>query len=128
MISEHDEIVNSAKKSIAEYNEILARYKKVRNEIENWNPPASHENIKKFALEQIDMCIPDCIGGIEYFEKMLNKQLDLSEEGVAEYIAAQIENAEWSLNYHKDHYDNEVKNAEEKTEYMRLLLESLEGI
>ena len=46
-------------KSWAEKGSLMnEKYAKVRKEVEEWIPPTEeHQSLKKFALEQIDMCI-----------------------------------------------------------------------
>ena len=57
-IQRHKENVESSKRLLQRYIDINEKYDKVRREVESWNPPTEeHEGIKKFALEQIDMCI-----------------------------------------------------------------------
>lgn len=128
MIAKHESCIKSANKCINERQIILARYAKVRGEVEKWNPPVSHQNIKKFALEQIDMCVKDCENMIKYWKEFLDEKLDLSEESISDYIKTQIESAEWSVDYHKKGYDKDVQSAKESTEFMRVLLETLETI
>lgn len=37
------------------------RYQQVLEEVKTWEPPTpEHENLKKFAIEQIEICLPDC--------------------------------------------------------------------
>lgn len=72
--------------------DLLDRYNKILSGIESWEPPTEeHENLKKFAIEQIKMCLPDP----EYYDrqeapKRKDAQKWLQEE--IEFCKQQIEN------------------------------------
>ena len=59
MSSMSDRKVDDYKKCSEKYSDLRNKYLKVRREVEAWTPPTpEHDGLKKFALEQIDMCIP----------------------------------------------------------------------
>ena len=113
-------------KSIAErYIENNKKYAKVRAEVEAWNPPTlEHYNLKKFALEQIDMCIEKQ----EYIDECLqkaNEELDDSNEAVERYISEEIESCYKSVIRAKENWDEEVARAASKNAWMEEFLNSL---
>ena len=58
LIEKHKKDIESTRKSLDKYIAEDERYMKVRDEIEKWIPPTSeHENVKKFALNQIDISL-----------------------------------------------------------------------
>lgn len=67
------------------------KYAKVRKEVEEWIPPTEeHQDLKKFALEQIDMCVTKQEHIDEYLEK--SKEIfDNSDEAVEKYISENIQ-------------------------------------
>lgn len=59
---------------------------KFGGQIVGWNPPTEeHKSIKKFALEQIDMCInPESM--FEYYQKIIDEPFNDSNEAVQKYM------------------------------------------
>ena len=85
LIDKHEKDMESAKKSLDEFIAEDEQYMKVRDEIEKWIPPTSeHENVKKFALNQIDISLNTDMR--EYCNKELKKDLDISDEAVHLYM------------------------------------------
>lgn len=85
MIEKHNAKITQAKKSLEKYKLEDEKYKKVRNEIKEWNPPTDeHKALKNFALEQIDLSMNTDL--YKYLEIELNKKLDISDDAVWKYI------------------------------------------
>lgn len=132
-----DEAKNQMKdafeKRISEYkcytdkeNAMNEKYAKVRKEVEEWNPPTEdHQGLKKFALEQIDMCVTkqEYIDG--YFEKS-KEVFDDSDEAVEKYISENIQLCKERLDRAYENYKAEIKRANEKNEWIKKFLESIE--
>lgn len=114
-------------KQIAESNiEKNKKYAKVRTEVEAWNPPTeNHYNLKKFALEQIDMCI-EKQEWIDEWLRLSNEELDDSDEAVEIFINERIESCRRSVEYSEEKWEAELKKAEDNNIWMQQLLESLQ--
>lgn len=101
---------------------------KVRREVEAWTPPTpEHDGLKKFALEQIDMCIPS-VESINEFTNKSKEPLDLSDEAIAKFIEDNISQCESSVRYYKKAMNDEYRWAQEKQEWMDKFLKSLENM
>lgn len=112
--------------SIAErYIENNKKYAKVRAEVEAWNPPTKeHYNLKKFALEQIDMCIEKQEWIDEYLQKS-NEKLDDSDEAVKKFIAEEIESCHESVVRAEASWEEELERVASKNAWMEKFLSSL---
>lgn len=79
--------INSANEYIEECNKKNLMYKKVKKEVMDWKPPTSeHENLKKFALDQIDLCYP-----LEYDYSL--EEINRPKNTLSEYRKVAIESA-----------------------------------
>ena len=104
------------------------KYKRVRREVKTWTPPTEeHVNLKTFALEQIDMCIPS-VEQIKNCISDIRKPLDLSTEAIMQYINDNISYCKDSVDYYKKIMSEEFDRVKEKQEWMDKFLESLEII
>lgn len=126
--NKHHKKIEDCKKCAEKYSDLRNKYLKVRQEVEAWTPPTSeHDGLKKFALEQIDMCIPN----EESIEELINKSnepLDLSDEAILKFIEDNISQCKSSVEYYKKSMDTEYERVKEKQEWMDKFLESLESI
>jgi hypothetical protein len=106
--------------AITKNKETNDRYIKVRDEVSKWTPPTSeHHNLKKFALEQIDM-------SMEYDMKdYYQKELDKSKKTPEEYIASMIECIANNINYHLKNWNEEVNRTEKRNKWIDDLRESM---
>lgn len=125
MINAHLDRVKMYKSIAERHIENNKKYAKVRAEVEAWSPPTlEHYNLKKFALEQIDMCIEKQ----EYIDECLqkaNEELDNSNEAVERYISEEIESCYKSVIRAKEDWDKEVARATSKNIWMEEFLNSL---
>lgn len=127
LIDKHKKDIESAKKSLDEFIAEDERYMKVRDEIEKWIPPTSeHENVKKFALNQIDISLNTYMR--EYCNKELNKDLDISDEAVHLYMNEINEFYENSVARAYKDWQEELKRTADKNMWMKQFLDSLENI
>lgn len=127
LIDKHKKDIESAKKSLDEFIAEDERYMKVRDEIEKWIPPTSeHENVKKFALNQIDISLNTDMR--EYCNKELNKDLDISDEAVHLYMNEINEFYENSAARAYKDWQEELKRTADKNMWMKQFLDSLENI
>lgn len=127
LIEKHKKDIDSARKSLDEFIAEDERYMKVRDEIEKWIPPTSeHENVKKFALNQIDISLNTDMR--EYCNKELNKDLDISDEAVHLYMNEINEFYENSVARAYKDWQEELKRTADKNMWMKQFLDSLENI
>ena len=127
MVERHTKKVSDYKRYAEKATEMNRKYQKVRDEVEQWVPPTkAHNGIKKFALEQIDMCMAKQKYIDEYIE--LSKEvLDDSKEAVEKYRAEYIADCQEEVDIAYESYQAELKQVADKNEFMRKFLESLEN-
>lgn len=103
-------------------------YLKIRDEVERWVPPTEeHQELKNFALEQIDMCIPDQ-ADIEKYLRQSQEEFDNSNEAVERYISQTREYYQKRLNRVDESWKVEIQRTNEKNEWMQQFLDSLESM
>lgn len=128
MRSNYNEHVKNAKNAIARISKINEQYKKVREQVSDWTPPTEkHNGIKKFALEQIDMCINSDYD-FKYYQEIIDTPFDDSDEAIKKYMAEYIKYLETNVELAKEAYDKEVRDSKEKTQFMKDFIESLENL
>lgn len=100
------------------------KYEKVRKEVEEWNPPTEeHTELKKFALEQIDMCVTKQKYIDEYIEK--SKELfDGSDEAVHKYMIDNIDLCQVDVDRAYKSWQEELERVESKNKWMQQFLDS----
>lgn len=126
--SEYVESVKSAKENINCMTEINKRYARVRKQVESWVPPTeSHQGIKDFALNQIDMCIYQ-EDDFTFYQEIIDRPFDDSDEAVCRYINAYVGDLKDRAKCAKLAYDEEIKRANEKTQFMQQFVNSLKNI
>ena len=124
----HHKKVEDCKKCVEKYSDLRNKYLKVRREVEAWTPPTSeHKGLKKFALEQIDMCIPSEESIHEFINKS-KEPLDLSNETITEFIEDNIAQCKSNVAYYKKSMNAEYERVHEKQEWMDKFLKSLENM
>ena len=102
------------------------KYAKVRKEVDEWIPPTEeHEGLKKFALEQIDMCVTKQQYIDEYFEKS-KEEFDDSDEAVQNYINNIVDYYQRDIERSYKSWQEELERTRSKNEWMTKFLESLE--
>lgn len=101
------------------------KYAKVRKEVEEWIPPTEeHQGLKKFALEQIDMCVTKQEYIDEYLEKS-KETFDDSDEAVEKYISDNIQYCKEKLDRAYKSWKEELERTEKKNIWIKMLLESI---
>lgn len=128
MIKEHDESKKYYLDLIDKEISLNKKYQKVRKEVEDWIPPTDeHTGIKKFALEQIDMCIcPE--KELKKYVFLANQELIVDEHSVKEYHKRLIESCECTVERNKESYEEAIQRAANKTKFMEDFVKSLENI
>ena len=118
----------NAKQILDRYLQSNQKYLKIRKEIEEWIPPTKeHIELKQFALKQIDisMCKKT---DIEFYKKRMNEELNLSDAEVKRYLSENISLYEQETIEAYQAWQEQVKQAEERTLWMKQFLKSLENI
>ena len=86
-----------------------AKYQSFYDAIKNWDCSEEFSNIKKFALDQIDISKED----EDYYADELSKKMLTKEEfisgGKNEYEEYLLKNAISDISYHQKELDNEIK-------------------
>lgn len=124
MIKHHQDMMEMYKSMAEKSVETNKKYSKIRSEVEAWNPPTmEHYSLKKFALEQIDMCVekPEYI---DMFLKKSNKELDDSDEAVEKFISELIESCYEDVKRAKEQWEEELARTEKNNVWMEELLNS----
>ncbi len=122
---EHDKEVKSARRAIAQMTEVNERYKQIRKQIEAWTPPTEDYNgIKQFAIDQIEKSMnPE--DHFDYYQKIIDEPFDDSDEAVREYMVRHLADLQNAAERSKRNYEKAIARANEKTEFMKVFLESL---
>lgn len=87
-----------------------AKYQSFYDAIKNWDCSEEFSNIKKFALDQIDISKDD----EDYYADELSKEMLTKEEfisnGKSKYEEDLLQKTEWDINYHQEQLDDITKN------------------
>lgn len=127
IIDKYNKDIASAKKSLERYKTEDEKYLKVRCEVESWIPPTSeHEELKRFALNQIDISMNTDY--CKYCEEDINKELDISDDAVWKYINDINEFYEKDVERTYQRWQEELKRVADKNKWMEQFLDSLENI
>lgn len=122
--AKNDEL-NRLEKCIEEGKQINKKYRKIRQEVEKWNPPTpDHEGIKKFALEQIDISIIDLSFYYDRKRELLNDSL----EEYAEPEKRERENLLRDIKYYKEEMEKEEARVSSRNLYLKQFIDSLEEV
>lgn len=95
-----------------EAKEQNAKYQVFYDAIKSWDCSEEFDNIKKFALNQIDISkeSEDCLS---YYKDELSKEMLTKEEYISnhkdEYKKELLKNVESDVNYHQKELDNTIK-------------------
>lgn len=92
-------------------------YLRIRKSIRDWDCDPEFQKVKVFALDQIDISIPDD----SYYEEKLAEIGAPTNEGFQErkeqYLQKLIDEAQWDVNYHREEMENAVRRRDEKIRY-----------
>lgn len=125
MKEKHDKDIEYYKRYLDKANSRNKKYEKVRKEVEDWNPPTpEHVSLKKFALEQIDMCM-ESQTTIDSYAHRIKKEFDDSDEAVEKYIKTTADNHRRNIDWFLEKWIEALKSVKEKNEWMRQFLNSL---
>ena len=85
-----------------------AKYQSFYDAIKNWDCSEEFSNIKKFALDQINISKDD----EDYYTDELSKEMLTKEEFISEgkYKEELLKNSKWDIDYHQKELDCVIKN------------------
>jgi hypothetical protein len=128
MKKSHVERVTDYRKLAEKMTERNKKYQKVRDEVESWVPPTDeHKGLKKFALEQIDMCM-DKPKTIEGYIEASKEEFEINDGAVREYMKYQLDLYKQDVDRAYERYQAELERTKEKNEWMKQLIQSLENM
>ena len=114
--AEYQRDVAARKEMLEEKKAIKDRYIAILNDVKAWTPPTTeHNGLKKFAIEQIEMCLPD----LSYYTK---EPVRVSDE---EWIEARIESCMDSIRHHEKGWDEECERVASRNKWLADLRGSL---
>lgn len=100
-------------------------YIRIRESIKDWDCDPEFQKVKDFALDQIDISMPD----ESYYEEKLAEIGSPTEEGFQErkerYLQKLMDEAQWDVNYHREEMENAVRRRDEKIRYYNGFKEAL---
>lgn len=124
-IKEERERIEHDKRMYERMVDEYAKYKRILDEVEAWIPPTDeHEGIKKFAIEQIKMCMPT-EEEIEDSRQKANSKINVSDDDIKEYYNDILECAKRHVKIRRETLNEQIKSAQSRTEFMRAFLVSL---
>lgn len=117
----HDYILK-ANRERKEKNEILKnRYENMIAEVNKWEAPADHNNLKKFCLEQLEYSLK-CDVSESYYDE------EIAKESTDEWLNRNIERCERDIKYYTDEWIKEVKRVEERNLWIKQLRDSIKNL
>lgn len=113
--AENQEYARQGAESRKRCADLERRYRAMRAKVENWTPPsAEHEGLKKFMLEQIDLCKNDW----EPYE------LEHFASSPSDWLKKKILSTEEDIIYHAKRHEADAKNYERRKKWIEDLYES----
>lgn len=97
---------------IQEEDEYTTRLKTIKAEIEKWKCDGKYDNLKNFALEQINMCLPS---GRNWAQEALD---ELQKMTVEDYKKLHVEMLERVVKRDEESIEEEKKNNKASNEYL----------
>ena len=111
-------------KAIEKQEKIWQKYKDIREDVQRWKPPTPmHEELKKFALKQIDISC-DGDGMIACWEE----EMRIPKASPEEWLCARIKSEREDLKRCKEMWQEELEKTDEKNMWLSRLRESLSQI
>jgi hypothetical protein len=105
-----------------------ADYLRIKEGIENWECSEEFQNIKDFALNQIDISIPRTSYYDDELAKIGKPTVEGFKERKDEYLKSLIADAEWDINYHSGEIDRTLKLRDECLDFYKRFKEELENL
>jgi hypothetical protein len=115
---------DARQKEFGEYGDYLM----IREGVEKWKCSKQFQNIKDFALNQIDISIPKD----DYYSEELKKCGDPTEKGFQkkkdEYLQKLIDSIKWNIDYHTEQRDKAIARKAENLKFYNEFKEELNKI
>lgn len=128
MVKEHKREVYRATCSVIKYEAINESYRMIREQIAKWTPPnEACEELKKFALQQIDDSIYDD-EWLESCAKPIYEKPDFTDETVFYRLFDEMADLTKEYERRKERYEKAVKRAESQNRVMKEFIDSLNTI
>lgn len=118
-IADTEKKLEESKAKHYEESEILNSF---INKIKDWNCSEKYGNIKKFALEQLDITEAE---SYDYYEDLLN---NFRNTTVKDYRNTQIKSAIREVDYYKERIEEEKKKRDETIEFIEGFMKEIEEI
>ena len=113
---EFDKFTKERAESIERNRVENERYRTMLDKVLRWKPPTKdHEGLKKFMVEQIEMCMRNWSDGYT---------VPVLKTGEA-WVADQLARCGRDITYHTEEHAKEVQRAKERTEWVKQLRDSL---
>jgi hypothetical protein len=113
--AECERIGKSNAESTAKAKETERRYARMRKMVAAWEPPTKdHDGLRRFMLEQIDMCSSDW-----------TPYTTVAPATPGDWYAAALKSAEWDLDYATKHAAEEVDRAADRKAWIDALYASV---
>lgn len=114
--AEYQRDVAARKEMLEEKKAIKDRYIAILNDIKAWTPPTTeHNGLKKFAIEQIEMCLPD----LSFYDR---EPVRVSDQ---EWIDTRIESCQKSIHRHEESQNEEYERVASRNKWLADLRGSL---
>ena len=126
MITGRNDDIKYYEAAIKKQEAINDKYDSIRKEIIAWKPPTpEHVELKKFALNQIDISIERTSWYQECLDKLLATDLDTSYEAVDAYISERIKNAKEEVENANESLRKEIDRVEKRNEWISEFYKSI---
>lgn len=119
MVELRENAIKKATERLKSNQELDAKYEAILKDIKSWNPPEEYNELKAFAINQIEISRPD----LEWQKKHIEKSMVEDPDDVVKKEL--LDSCKWSIDYHQEAIKDEINRAEEKTKFMKDLIESL---
>jgi len=122
-IAQYQNRKKGAEEGLAKEDEINKRYERIRAEVEAWVPPTpDHDGLKRFMLEQIDLCTRNKMSS--YYAQRL---MELREEKVdaQKWFEARKKDLLDSVERYARKWEEEKERCAERTKWVQELKKSL---
>ena len=105
-----------------------AQYQSFYDAIKNWDCSEEFDNIKKFALDQIDISKDD----EDYYADELSKEMLTKEEfisnGKSKYEEDLLKQAKWNIDYHQEQLDEITKKMNDTLAFYKRFRKEIEKL
>jgi hypothetical protein len=117
-VAAYEKHIERKRQGLAEYDELHAKYVAVRDRVVAWEPPSpEHEGLKRFMLEQIDVCDD---GRPSPYCTEEPKRLTGTE-----WLEQEITRARRDVNYHAEYWEKEQRATAQRNRWVTQLAASV---